>query len=212
MKPTDFSRSIGDRAIDLRHYDLDLSVARANVRFSLAGTFLYSPPVAFDSALEISSSLATGICLIRFGKQTGTPTYYAAGAVHNRDPYDELFITNTAQPGKMLRLYYGVGNAMMPFVNDQSVSLAGGSTFDSKDNQTVATLATTNVAPALPGRSEVILENLSASDAKIGDSGAGATNGVTFKAGERITLTTADDVFVYNPSGAGIDIAVAEVF
>ena len=132
--PRKYRSAIGDRGLTFRYLDIDLSVARDNEPLNIAGSSMFAPFEAFDSETVVSSALSIGRCFIRFGKSSA-PAVYFTGNYSYRDPsgFDEIYVTNSAQANKMIRLYYSDGVDIIPFSAESAVTVLnadeiGGST------------------------------------------------------------------------------------
>ena len=124
--PPNFLASIGDAISKFRHIDIDLSVARTNVRLSMTGlTFAFIPTEAFDNETTISSTLTVGKGVARFGGNNETPMIMSAGIVYRfpaNQAIDEIYFTNAAQASKMMRVYYSAAPEVIPFVGETVIS------------------------------------------------------------------------------------------
>ena len=137
----DFTRTIGDTAAQLRHIDVDLSVARSDYELSIKGNFLFADMRSYDSATVLSTTLETGTAFIRPNSVSSALLLLSAGRVYNwgaRDPFDALYVTNAAQAGKMLRLYYSTGPTMLPLGNEFQLTTTGSVDLESPDRRTDA--------------------------------------------------------------------------
>ena len=86
-------------------------------------------------------------------------------------------------------------------------------TLDSLADDSVATVATELIAAADTDRHELIISNLAANTAtfRIGDSGAGAANGVPLAPGETLILGTSAAVYAYNPAAGAQSLSIVAV-
>lgn len=141
----DFRRAIGDRPANLRFIDIDLSVARDQQRIPIAGSFLLCDLVAFDDKAVKSATLSTGHLFVRLGRSITDYIYMEAGRAwvgSPNDPFDEIYVTNPAQAGAMLRLYYSSGPITFPYQSQVNVAGAVSVTnFDSVIDLTGTTVA-----------------------------------------------------------------------
>jgi len=87
---------------------------------------------------------------------------------------------------------------------------ASGATIDSVTDVTLAASATTAVVAANSNRRAVMIHNpvANTSTMRVGDSGAGASNGIPLPPGSTITLETQAAVYAYNPGAGAQDVAV----
>lgn len=106
---TDFQRVRDQRAVQPKHYDVDLSVARS----AAAGTALVLPLAG--NFLYVDQRAGTGYARVFFEDvtNTATPVTIFAGALW-RAPFTEIAIENEAQPGATLRLVYGLDIDALP--------------------------------------------------------------------------------------------------
>lgn len=119
-----YLRSSGDRGLNLRFVDIDLAVARDNVRFEIGGTFMFAPFAAFDNETTKSTTLSVGHCFIRFGKSSAPAVYFTGNYQYpDEQGFDEIFVTNSAQSNAMLRLYYSDGPQIRPFSAETAVTV-----------------------------------------------------------------------------------------
>ncbi len=86
-------------------------------------------------------------------------------------------------------------------------------TLDSLADDSVAAATTELIAAADTDRHELIITNLAANTAtfRIGDSGAGAANGVPLAPGETLVLNTSAAVYAYNPGAAAQTLAITAI-
>jgi len=119
----DFRASIGNINARFRYYDIDLSTVRNEERVGIAGSFIWTPVVPFDSASVKSITLATGFCFVRFGSPNADHIYLDSGKTFNLVPFDEIFLTNPAQAGKMLRVYYSNNEQISPFLTETAITI-----------------------------------------------------------------------------------------
>lgn len=96
-------------------------------------------------------------------------------------------------------------------VGEVDVSVSG--SIDSVADVSIATVTTAQIVAANVARREVMITNLAANTAnfRIGDSGAGAANGIELQPGQTITLTTTAAVYGYNSHTGAQSVAVLEV-
>lgn len=83
--------------------------------------------------------------------------------------------------------------------------------FDSIPDVSLAATATTLIAAAAAGQAELIVSNPvgNTQTFRIGDSGAGAANGLPLAPGITLVLTTSAAVYGYNPGAGAESVAVA---
>lgn len=162
----DFTRAIGDTASQLRFLDIDLSVARDDAEISIKGNFLFADMRAYDSETVLSASKETGVAFIRPNSVRNAALLLTAGRVYNwsnRDPFDGIYVTNTAQASKMLRIYYSTGPTMLPLGNEFQLTTTGSVDLESPDGRTQAGLTFHDYAAQAAGgagkRSEIMLFN-----------------------------------------------------
>jgi hypothetical protein len=94
-----------------------------------------------------------------------------------------------------------------------AVNIAGNPAFDSIDDVTLTASSTTEILGSDNARREAIISNPigNTQTFRIGDSGAGATNGILLPPGGTIILATTAEIHGYNPGGGDEDVAVAEL-
>lgn len=109
-QPEDFSGVNKGDTDKLNFVDIDLSVARSNVRFDVGGfSFMNIMPVAFDDATTVSTTKTTGLALARVDDTLGTPILLNPGFEYRFSGAKTLYVSNAAQPNKMLRVYTATG-------------------------------------------------------------------------------------------------------
>lgn len=88
-----------------------------------------------------------------------------------------------------------------------------GATLDSLADDSIAATTTEQVAAADADRRAIIITNLITNTAavRVGDSGAGAANGIPLQPGESVTLETSAAVYVYNSHSAAQSVAITLV-
>ena len=124
------------------------------------------------------------------------------------EPFKSINVADTSGAANTITLYVGQGNIIdRRFV--PANSLPAPPVLDSIADVTLAATATTLILAASADRREALIHNLDAgTEVRIGDSGAGATNGLPLAADATLSLNTSGAIHGYNPSGAGVDIAV----
>ena len=122
---SNFSRVRDGRASMPLYYDVDLTVAR-----SIAGTGANAALVlnlAANSVFIDADTTNTGNAVIHFQDTTlgnaSAPMFVSPGFIANV-PFTQLMIENLAQPGKRLRIFYGVDIDFQAGVN-ASIAIAG---------------------------------------------------------------------------------------
>jgi acyl-coenzyme A thioesterase PaaI-like protein len=98
-------------------------------------------------------------------------------------------------------------------VGEVDANTLSGSVIASSADVLCTAAAVTQVVTASAGRKEIIISSLStnAQTMRVGDVGAGATNGLPVSPGASVVLTTSAAVYVYNPAGADGYLAIMEV-
>lgn len=90
------------------------------------------------------------------------------------------------------------------------VEIAPHGTLDSLPDVSLLTTATTQILAADTSRKEAIISNLATNTVtfRIGDSGAGAANGIPLPPGATIVLTTSAEIQGHNPTAGAESVAV----
>jgi len=116
---TNFNKSNTEISQGLKKRDFDLSVARDNERISFPGsTRLYVAQDAFDDDTTLSTSLGVGHAFIRIGNSTDAPVILKKGRMYVLDPTSQIFMTNSVQASKMMRIYHSVGEVIVPYASE----------------------------------------------------------------------------------------------
>ena len=205
QSPKEFGLAVN--AIKTRRITLDS--ARTNQEFEMGGSLLW--------CYNASSVGATAT--ISFGD----PSIASDGIIFKQNmmvrgvDFSRLLITNTAQAGEYLDLAYvveGEGGQNIEIENAASsftaVTLAKATGFSSATDISLLPTATTLIAPADATRREIFIKNLSTNTQtfRIGDSGAGATDGFPLEPGDGLVITTTGAVYGYNPGAGAESVAV----
>ena len=120
----------------------------------------------------------------------------------------------------MLRVVISTGAQILPFSAQvivtgisAPVKLDGATTIDSKTDVSVSATTTAVVSAAVANRRTVLLSNpvTNLREFRIGDSGAGAANGVILNPGDTFSFDTVAAVYAYNPNGAAQSISVCDM-
>jgi hypothetical protein len=151
---TDFQRVRDQRAVQPKHYDVDLSTARSLA----AGTALVLPLAG--NFLYVDQRAGTGYARIFFEDvaSNATPVTIFAGALW-RAPFTEIAIENEAQTGATLRIVYGMDIDALPIsaagvtvlnalTIQDAISSACGFTATGLATAVAANVVTTLVTPA----------------------------------------------------------------
>jgi hypothetical protein len=109
-----FRSAQGEVNKGIDYIDLDLSVARDRKRLGISGNFIYVPVQAFDAPEVVSNTLDSGIAFMRPNRQSGSPIILAPGQIYSLEPFDEVYISNQVQSGKMMRVYFSTGQIVEP--------------------------------------------------------------------------------------------------
>jgi hypothetical protein len=121
---TDFQAVRDGRRSSLFYYDVDLSVARSITASPVSALLL---PISGNSFYIDQDTNTVGYARVHFQDtnygSAPAPVYVGPGFIANV-PFTQLLIENTAQPGKILRIFYGVDIDFAPGVNAQ-VAITG---------------------------------------------------------------------------------------
>lgn len=105
--PADFTPANQGGGNQIYFRDIDLSVARNGVEFELPGfSFMSIATEAFDSSGNVTYSLSTGLMLLQLDDPGQTKLLAKSGSEFNVEPARKIYVTNAAQPNKMLRVYF----------------------------------------------------------------------------------------------------------
>lgn len=214
----DFTSVQGKAEISFRHKDIDLSVARTKdtpLRIEdLAGRFIYVSGEAWDDEFTVSTLKQVGVASISFNDPYASPIDIQVGKVYKvAEGFDKLFVRNTAQANKMMRIFTSVNSEIIPFQSELEVIGAQGSNKDTVADVAVAATTTTAVLAVNANRKGWTISNLAVNltVVRVGDSNTGAARGVELAQGASVSGTDTDAVYVYNPSASSINIGVLEV-
>ena len=139
----DIGKSIGEgRSPSIRLATIPLDVAREGQKYSLGGRFLWA-----IEAVGTSARL-----LVAFNEPTGSPIPFQRGIVLSGVAFDDLYLTNTAQPGQSITLLASM--TLLDVTNAPALaSLVKPEAANTVANGVVTVGATpTLAAPARPGR------------------------------------------------------------
>lgn len=109
-----FRSAQGEQQVGFSFQDIDLSVPRTKEKLGIAGNFIFIPTQAFDGPESVSETKTTGIAFARPTRLNADPLLLAGGQLYQLEPFDEMFITNDAQPDAMLRIYFSVNQIIEP--------------------------------------------------------------------------------------------------
>lgn len=183
----------------------DLAVARNMHAVEIGGNLLWT--------MEATSR--TAYIDVRFNDQLRDPVRYRLGLFIRGMPFSRIYVTNAAQAGESLTLFYAVeerGKIEIenPSLQFTEVDITKSTVLQSATDVTLGAAATTAILAADPARRAVIIGNLStnAEVLRIGPVVAGAARGQELLPGESITLETTAAIYGYNPGAAGQDVSV----
>lgn len=152
---TDFQAENAAVLAGLKHRDIDLSSARDNELILFSGsTRLYIAQDAFDSETVLSTTLSVGHAFARFGENTNSPVILKKGRAYALDPTSRIYLTNSAQANKMMRVYHSVGPVILPYASEIEVIGDVASTNFSDTDLTIAT-ANVDTITAITGQKEI---------------------------------------------------------
>lgn len=196
------------------YVDIDLSSARS---LSDGSALLLN---AAGNSVYCDKQHTTGQADFYFqdtGSQGSTPIAVDAGFIAHVE-FAQIVVTNTAQPGKKIRLIYGVDLTFTPgtqssveIIGNASVTIAQGGTIT---NGTPATVGTTEVAlcAASASRKSVRFFNSGTATIYIGGTGVTTANGMPIAAGAGWSEDDGAAAAWYAISGsAGQTVRVQEV-
>lgn len=205
-------------------WDFDLTNARDNEEIGIGGDNIFVEFAAFvpgaPPATLISTVWSVGEAYIRPNRNTADPVRLIPGTSYRLAPFSKFFLTNAAQANKMLRVIISTGAQILPFSAQvivtgisAPVKLDGAATIDSKADVSVSATTTAVVSAAVANRRTVLLSNpvSNTREFRIGDSGAGAANGVILNPGDTFAFDTVAAVYAYNPHGAAQSISVCDM-
>lgn len=213
----DFTSVKGKAESAFAYKDVDLTTAAGKnnpQRVELSGRFLYVAVEAFDDEFTISATKSVGVAVVSFNEKFSTPIELSAGRVYRvPEGFEVLYIRNAAQASSMMRLYSAVNSEVEPFKSSIEVIGGAGATLKDAADVAIAAGATTLVLAVNPSRQRFTISNLQANGTpvRVGASTAGAARGAEIGVGGSYTEETTDAVYVYNPSGAAINIGRIEV-
>jgi len=209
-----FLQSIAGQDARLSVQDLDLSLARTGLKFGLAANFLFVDTISYTLTLPPSRTpgLGTGVAFFTRSNIADDPVRLVPGWSYDITATNDIFIWNTAQPGKMVRVYYSVGPVVAPFQANTQVSVQGGDVVSSPDISALAATATQLIATNF-NRTELVIQNpiTNAREIRVGDAGVGVSEGALIFPGESLRLNTVDEVYAYSPHTSAMPITTLEI-
>lgn len=164
-----------------------------------------------DSAIEVQISTSTG-----FVPFAGGLAYrITAPQMENGDYYERAIFRNNTASDVTIVAGFAFGEILddrVAFSGTINVSIVGASNFDSQADVTVLTTATTLILAANSARKGAIISNPQANGTviRVGDSGAGASNGIEVPVGGTFSTDSTGAIYVYNPSAGSIVIGRLE--
>lgn len=198
----------GARAQTVQIVTIDLSTAQTLKELKMTGNTVW--------ALDATSNAAA--LTVRFNEQSGQGVTFKKGMFLKGINFDRVFVTNTAQSGATITLLVAVeGDQLIAIENAaetlSSVNLVKASSADSVADVSITATSTVLVAAAASTRHELLITNLAANTQtmRIGDSGAGATNGIPLAPGQTLILSTSAAIYAYNPGASAETLAVMEL-
>lgn len=139
-------------------FDLDLSVARSKVQFVVGSAVsITADPAGYDSQTSTtpSTSIFAGGASIIVGRNTNDPIRLEPG-VFIRVPANSLvWISNSAQASRMLRLYFCPPAYEIKFYLRNEAPTVSGGAYGAVSVTTAATL----IRPSAAGRANVMVKN-----------------------------------------------------
>lgn len=201
---------------DMRYEDVDLATAHSPkpLELGLAGTKIFVAKNAYDDKFTVSSTLTVGTCLITLNEPQGNPIELEAGIYYDfKVPFDRIFVHNSAQAGKGMRIYASNDADVKPFTQELTISSTIGGGVTSAADVAILAGATTQVLAANASRKSFTISNLEANATLVrsGDSAAGAAEGIEIPIGGSQTDSHTGAVYVYNPSASTINIGRNEI-
>lgn len=153
---------------------------------------------------------------LRFG-DSATETDLVGSGIGYKLPYvtDRIVFfnssTSTAHTFTFVTAIGDVTDDRVNFTGTLSVNNLSPNTFNSGADVAVLTTATTLILATNANRRQAIITNLdtNAGTVRIGDSGAGASNGVPLAVGSTLILDTSADIYCYNPNALTVNMSVS---
>lgn len=183
----------------------DLSTARNLLEIEIGGNVLWS--------MEATSR--TAYIDVYFNDQLRDPIRYRLGLFIRGVPFSRIYVTNPAQAGETITLFYAVEEMSKieienPSLRFTEIDITKASVLNSATDVTLAAASTTQILAANAARRFAIIGNLTANAQilRIADSNAAAARGQELAPGESITIETTEAIYGYNPGGAGQDVSV----
>jgi len=209
----------GIEANALKTIRIPLDNARDLVAFEIGGTCLWAQ-AASDLAAQVD---------IRFNDQLRDAMAISQGFFIRGVPFSRIYVSNTAQAGKWITLFYTVEdkdniqivNPSTQFNNVQadiisSITLAVNQTkatvFSSSANVAIAAISQELLLAANPNRRVAHISNAGSSAGKvwIGDAEAALTEGCELGLGEKIAIETTGAIYGYSQLGCTVGLAWTE--
>lgn len=182
-----------------------LTVVRTRKEIRIGGNFLWASD-ATDGGATIKLAFTES--------EADAGITFKRGSMVAGMRYGKIFVTNAAQAGKTMTLTYAVEAPELRIANPAdfftNVDITKATALDSIADVSLVAAVTTAILAADGTRREAIITNLAgnAQTFRIGDVGAGATNGTPLPPGATIVLTTTAEISGFNPGGAAESVAV----
>jgi len=196
---------------------INLATAREGKEYYVKGRYIRVAD-ATDTTTEIEIAV-----------QQNIPSSYEKlkknSIIKEGNGFDRIYVTNTAQANKTVRLIisegpedYDVDNPSIGTIDavgsiDDPVEVAAHSTLVTTADDSIAANTTEQVLAINLDRKEAIITNLYANtdSVRVGDSSTGATRGVELSPGQSITLQVTAAIYVHNTKASAQSVAILEV-
>jgi hypothetical protein len=197
--------------------------------FGIEANILQTTTIYLDAARDLVCMEIGGTCVwvqnasdlganidVRVNDQLRDPMNISQGFFIRGIPFSRIYVSNTAQAGKWITLFYTaeqeaktveISNPSSQFT---SITVSKASVLDSLADVALAAGAQTQIVAGNAARRKIIIKNLAANPAtlRIGDNGAAAANGHELAPGESIGLAVADAVYAWNPGVVAQSVSV----
>lgn len=194
---------------DVGFIDVDLSTARTKPEaLGIAGRTIFIGTLPYDGKYEISSSKSVGQAILTLNEPNGNPIeaskgmFYDFSTKENQEGvFNDVYIRNEAQSGKMLRIFFTTQTQIKPFSSEIEISGQIGTTLTPDADASVTTTVGAAKVAANASRKELIVKNTGASTIRIGDATITATKGDQLLAGEGRVITTTAALYARTETG-----------
>ena len=214
----DFTMAVGDIQANIMYHDIYLDNAQDNIEVPIAGTSIYIAQFAYDDNQSLkkipSTSKEVGFASISLNGNNGTPIELTKGISYEFNiPFEVVYLSNTAQPNKMIRIYYSSNTTIRPFSSEIQLVGEVASTL-----AIVADVTVNNTSPLImsanSARKSVMIQNppTNTHAVRIANTSANATasKGIYLAVGGNLVLDYTGALYAYSAGAQNIIVQELE--